>query len=201
MSPGRKLAAIVIAGIAFGVIVAVIKGQEIGVRNVLGNLSAPWMLPPFLVGALYLRVWISAVAGVMVTLAAFLGFYTAEAVILDLGDHPWYTDLRLTLGSGRVYETWGLLSGAVFGVLGGLWASRSVVAAPIALGLAFVLEPMIVLFLWRAGIWAGGEEYFDHPWLWITEMLIGLAAIAFVVTRARPRGSVSERAGTGPRGR
>jgi hypothetical protein len=45
--------------------------------------------------------------------------------VLDLGPHPWYTDLKLTLGSGRVYETWGLLTGALYGALGGLWASRS----------------------------------------------------------------------------
>jgi hypothetical protein len=58
--------------------------------------------------------------GVGVTLAAFFGFYLAEAAILDLGPHSWRTDLSLTLGSGRIYETWGLLSGAVCGALGGV---------------------------------------------------------------------------------
>jgi hypothetical protein len=168
------------------VLVAVIKGDS-GFRNALGNTSAPWMLVPFLAGALYTRVWRAAVMGVATTLAAFLGFYSAEAVILDLGEHPWYTGLKLTLGSGRIYETWGLASGAVFGGLGGLWASRSLVAAPIAVSLAFILEPLVLLYLWRAGIWAGGDEYFDYPLLCISEVVLGLAGIAYVLTKSHAR--------------
>jgi hypothetical protein len=49
----------------------------------------------------------AALVGIATTLAAPFGFYLAGAAILDLGAHPWYTDLKLTLGSGRVYETWG----------------------------------------------------------------------------------------------
>jgi hypothetical protein len=98
---------------------------------------------------------------------------------------PWYTDLKLTLGSGRVYETWGLLSGSIYGALGRMWASRSLVAAPIAVGLAFICEPVIV----RAGIWGGGG-LFEHPWMWITEVLIGSAPSRSSSPgrrRARPR--------------
>jgi hypothetical protein len=49
----------------------------------------------------------AALVGAATTFAAFFGFYLAEAAILDLGSHPWYTDLKLTLGSGQVYEKWG----------------------------------------------------------------------------------------------
>jgi predicted lysophospholipase L1 biosynthesis ABC-type transport system permease subunit len=56
MSRGRKLGLVLLAGIAFGVLVAVVKGQHTGVRNALGNTSAPWMLAPFLAGALYPRL-------------------------------------------------------------------------------------------------------------------------------------------------
>lgn len=186
MSRGRKLGLVLLAGIAFGVLVAVVKGQDTGVRNALGNTSAPWMLVPFLAGALYPRLWHAALVGLATTLAAFFGFYLAEAAVLDLGPHPWYTDLKLTLGSGRVYETWGLLTGALYGALGGLWASRSLVVAPIAVGLAFICEPLIVFALLRARVWNGGD-LLDHPWLWITEMLVGLGCIAFAVTRAQAR--------------
>ena len=97
-----------------------------------------------------------ALAGIAATLVAFLGFYTAEAVILDRGPHPWYTDLKLTLGSGHVYEAWGLLTGSIYGALGALWTSRRVLAAPIAVGLAFVFEPLIVWWLVQGGVWGGG---------------------------------------------
>jgi hypothetical protein len=186
MSRGRKLGLLLFAAVGFGVLVAVVKGQEAGVRSALGNMSAPWMLVPFLGGALYSRVWHAALVGVVTTLAAFFGFYLAEAAILDLGPHPWYTDLRLTLGSGHFYERWGVLTGAIYGALGGVWASRSLVLAPIAVGLAFVCEPLVVLVLWQAGIWGDGS-LIHYPWMWITEVLIGLGVIVFVLARAQGR--------------
>jgi hypothetical protein len=186
MSRGRKLGLLLLAGIAFGVLVAAVKGQDTGVRDALGNTSAPWVVVPFLAGTRYSRVWQAALVGVATTFAAFFGFYLAEAAILDLGAHPWYTDLKLTLGSGRVYETWGLLSGSIYGALGGMWASRSLVATPIAVGLAFICEPVIVLLLVRAGIWGGGG-LLDHRWLWITEVIIGLGAMAFALAKAQER--------------
>jgi hypothetical protein len=185
MSRGRKLGQLLLFGIAFGVLVAAIKGQDVGVRNALGNTSAAWVLVPFLAGTRYPRVWQGALVGVAMTLASLLGFYLAEAAILDLGPHPWYTDLQLTLRSAQFYEEWGLLSGSLYGALGGLWASRHVVAAPIAVGLAFVCEPVIVLLLERAGIWGGDGLLLDYSWMWISEVLIGLAGIAFLLARSQ----------------
>jgi hypothetical protein len=145
------------------------------------------VLVPFLAGTRYARVSHAALVGIATTLAAFFGFYLAEAAILDLGPHPWYVDLKLTLGSGQVYEKWGLLSGAIYGALGGLWASRRFVVAPVAVCLAFVCEPLIVLLVKRAGIWGGGD-LLDYSWLWAAEVLIGLAgiALALVLAQARP---------------
>jgi hypothetical protein len=181
------LAEILLAGLAFGVLVAAVKGQQSGVRDALGNTSAPWVVVPFLAGARYRRLWQGALGGLAATLAAFLGFYLAEAAILDLGAHPWYADLQLTLGSGRVYETWGLLSGSIYGALGALWASRALLVAPIAVGLAFICEPLIVLLLWRAGIWGDGGLLLRYSWLWIAEVALGLAGIAYVVAGAQQR--------------
>jgi len=117
MRRGRKLGPLLLAGIAFGVLVAVVKGQNTGVRDAVGNTSAAWVLVPFLAGTRYPRVRQAALVGLATTLAAFFGFYLAEAAILDLGPHPWYVRLELTLGSGHVYETWGVLSGTVYGAL------------------------------------------------------------------------------------
>jgi hypothetical protein len=44
----RKLGPLLLAGLDFGLLVAVIKGQDPGVRDALGNTSAPWVLVPFL---------------------------------------------------------------------------------------------------------------------------------------------------------
>jgi hypothetical protein len=183
---GRVLLLLLFGAIAFGVLVAVIKGDDVGVRNALGNMSAPWVIVPFLAGTLSSRAWHAALIGVATTLAAFFGFYLAEAVILDLGPHPWYVDLKLTLGSGHLYEIWGTPVGLIYGLLGWLWASRSSAAAALAVGLAFVSEPLIVLALRRADLWGGGG-LFDYPWLWATEVAIGLAAIAYALATAQPR--------------
>ena len=185
MRRGREALLLLLAAAAFGALVAAVKGQDTGVRDALGNTSAPWVLVPFLAGARYPRIWQAALVGVATTLAAFLGFYLAEAAVLDLGPHSWTTDLRLTLSSGNVYEKWGILSGLVYGILGGLWASRRFPAAPVAVGLAFVAEPAIVFVLWKAGIWGGGDLLLRYPWMWAAELAIGLSCIAFGVLSAR----------------
>jgi hypothetical protein len=187
MRRGRELALLLLLGFLFGVLVAAVKGQDAGVRDALGNTSAPWVLVPFLAGTRYTRVSHAALVGIAATLAAFFGFYLAEAAILDLGPHPWYVDLKLTLGSGRIYEKWGIVTGGLYGALGGLWASRRLVVAPIAVCLAFVAEPLIVLFLKRAGIWGGGD-LLNYSWMWVAEVLIGLSgiAVALAVAQARP---------------
>jgi hypothetical protein len=48
VSPARKLTLLLLGSVAFGVIMAVIKGQNAGVRDAVGNLSAPWVVIPFL---------------------------------------------------------------------------------------------------------------------------------------------------------
>ena len=65
-----------------------------------------------------------------------------------------------------------------------MWASRRRVLAPVAVGLAFVSEPLIVLFVWKARLW-GGDLLFHYPWMWIGEVLIGLGAIAFVLAKTQ----------------
>src|SRR5947207_11071015 len=107
----------------------------------------------FLAGTCYARGSRAALAGFAVTLASLLGFYVAEAAVLDLGPHPWWVDLRLTAGYVNVYERWGVASGLLYGTLGWLWASRSKAAAAAAVGLAFVAEPLIVYLVSRSGMW------------------------------------------------
>jgi hypothetical protein len=161
---------------------AVVKGKDAGIRDAIGNSSAPWVVIPFLAGTRFRSVSRGVLIGVAATLAAFAGFYAAEAAVLDLGTGSWIHALRLTLGSGRIYEEWGLASGALYGALGALWASRRWLAAGAAVGLAFVLEPLITLALTRARVW-GGSGPLEYAWLWVAEVIVGVAAIALLAVR------------------
>jgi hypothetical protein len=167
---------------------AVAKGQDPGWRQTFGNLSAPWMLVPFLAGTSCERARSAALVGLGATFAAFLGFYTAEAAVLDLGPHPWYTDLELTLSSGHFYWKLGLLSGPVFGVLGWSWAARRLPLAPLALGFAFATEPLIVWFLGQADIWGVGLRE-KHHWVFIAEVICGVAVAGLMLARRSEPGA------------
>jgi hypothetical protein len=184
MPSRREIATILLAAFAFGVVVAVVKGQDAGARDALGNTSAPWIVVPFLAGMRFPSAWRGALAGVAATAAAFLGFYLSEAAILDLGPHPWYVDLQLTMGTVNVYEKWGLVSGSAYGALGAVWATRRAPAAAVAVGLAFIAEPLIVSFLQHAGVWGGGG-LLEHPMIWGAEVLLGATIVFFAFVRTR----------------
>jgi hypothetical protein len=181
----RKFALLLLAGAAFGVLMAILKGQDTGVRDALGNTSAPWIVLPFVAGVSFGRLRSAALAGLAVTLASLLGFYVTEAAVLDLGPHPWWVDLRLTAGYVNIYERWGIFSGLLYGTLGWLWASRSKAVAAAAVGLAFVAEPLVVLAVRKSGIWYG--MLLDYPWLWRAEVLLGLAAVAVALAIRPPQ--------------
>jgi hypothetical protein len=183
----RRLLLILAAAVAFGVVMAVVKGQADDARNALGNMSAPWIVVPFLAGSGFARARHGALAGIVATLAAFAGFYVAEAVILDLGPHPWSVDLRLAAGTINVYERAGVLSGALYGALGTLWATGRVRAAALAVGFAFVVEPLVVLALWRGNLW-GGPGILRFPALWIGEIVLGVILAAALFRR---RGAIT----------
>jgi hypothetical protein len=48
---------------------------------------------------------------------------------------------------------------------------------------------LIVLFLWRAGIWGGDGLLLHYSWMWISEVLIGSVAVALVATRTLWKGA------------
>jgi Family of unknown function (DUF6518) len=187
MSVVRKLTLLLVGAVAFGVLVAVVKGQDTGVRDALGNTSAPWVVLPFIAGTCLSRARSAALVGVAVTLASLLGFYVAEAAVLDLGPHPWWVDLRLTAGSVNIYEKWGIVSGLLYGTFGWLWAYRSKAVAAAAVGVAFAAEPLIVFLASKAGMWHG--LLLDYGWMWMAEILFGIAGIALAFAARPPRRS------------
>jgi hypothetical protein len=174
---------------AFGVASAVIKGNGGGLRDAIGNVSAVWLLLPYLAGAAggARRPASAALAGLAATLVALGGFYFAESFVLNLGPHPWLTDLALTMGTVRHYAEFALLSGPIFGALGYEWRRRSSLAAAGLLAAAFVLEPAA---WWLYGREVGGGAAYPvpgYPALWLGEIAVGIAGFALLVKFARRR--------------
>ena len=183
----RKVAVIIGLSILFGIVMAWIKGNGPGLSDAVGNISALWLLLPFLAGAAADggRVILGALFGLVATLAALTGFYFAESFVLDLGQHSWLTDLSLTMGAVTYYAKLGLVTGPVFGALGLWWRQRRSVVAASLIAAVFVLEPVA---WWLYGIQIGGGAAYPvpgYPALWLGEIAIGVAG--FVMLRRLPR--------------
>jgi hypothetical protein len=171
---------VVLAAAAFGAAMSVLKGNDVGIRDDIGNLSAPWLLLPFFAGAAMQRRELAAVAGLAATVVALVAFYVANAFVLDLGPHSLATDLRLTLGATGYWLPRGLVSGPVFGALGGLWRRRGYPTIGVAVLLLLDAEPLF----WAAAHRAGGVASFNfQPSLAASaaEAVLGLAATVFLV--------------------
>jgi hypothetical protein len=170
---------------AFGVAMSVLKGNNGGdVRNAIGNLSAPWLLLPFIAGAAAgeRRVARAALVGVLVSLVALAGFYLANTFVLGLGRHSWLEDVRLTFAGGRYFQL-ALLSGPVFGALGGLWQRSCWRPLGVLVGGVLALEPLV----WLAYERAGHAIYTSDTAVWAVEVAVGVCAAAVAATVARPR--------------
>jgi len=182
----KRMAALTVAALAFGVAVAVLKGGGAGVRDSIGNMSAPWLLLPYFAGTLS-RGWKrGALTGAVTCLAAVTGFYVAESVVLDLGDHPWLTDLALTLGAGRYYFAAALVCGPLFGAIGGARTRWRHVVTAAVVGLALIGEPL-VLFAWLGGQGMAPSDsgmIIRYAPLWIGEMVLGLLLSVGILTGA-----------------
>ena len=187
MSALRRVAAVVLAAALFGFLVSAAKGSGGGVRLSAGNISAPWLAVAFVAGSRYRGSWQAALAGVLATFAALVGFYVQT---LGLDSLTWHVSgagglFDVIVGAHRVYFVGGMLSGTVFGVLGSLWRARRIWSAAAVLSLAFLLEPVAqgAFGLSRDG--SATAMLSQHSWLWGIEALVGACLTALVILRAR----------------
>lgn len=182
-----------LGAILFGVICSVAKGNGAGVRDAAGNLSAPWLILPLL-SAVYVtprrslagarRPLLGAVLGVATTMLALIGFYLANAFVLDLGPHSTLRDVTLTMGAvGDIWFRYGLVSGAVCGTVGAWLAGRR---AWVALGLL-----VAALLTLEPGAWIGlslmrgqalSDSAMDLP-VAAAEVICGLTLAAVMLAR------------------
>jgi hypothetical protein len=171
----RRLPLIIVAAATFGAAMSLLKGNDAGIRDDLGNLSAPWLLLPFFAGAATnKRPLAGAAAGLTATVVALVAFYVANAFVLDLGPHSLLNDLRLTVGATGYWLPRGLITGPVFGALGGIWRRRGYPTVGVGMILLLDAEPLF----WFAAHGTGGVASFDfQPSLAasVTEAVIGLA--------------------------
>ena len=159
----------------------------------VSNLSAPYLLFPFLAGATGARSWRGAMLlGVLVDWAIVAAFYARgfydPAVIASnhRNGQPTISGAQvLDWATTQADGPWlwlGVVAGVVFGLLGMWWArSRSVLGAA-AIGLPFAVEPLA----WRVyeGRWAVSAI------LWAAEVTVGVAVFGVRLLLARRRREV-----------
>jgi hypothetical protein len=193
MSFRRRVTVVLLAALVFGAVAALLKGQDPGVNQVLGNMGAPWLVVAFLAGTRSRSLRVGATLGLAATLMALSGFYLAFALSADLGDHGFAGDLYLTLiGYNSRYFLAGLVSGPAFGAIGAWWSARGSAPASIGVGLVLLCEPLAIALIGRVGSLArlaGGWAESD-PRPYIGEFLLGLVVLAagYVMGQLRPRG-------------
>jgi hypothetical protein len=166
-----------ILGLAFGAF-----DQYLGSMLWLGawtgtaaQMSAPWLVLPFLIGSAQERSGKTAVLGLVVTVSALFGYFAMTYSPMEI--HPW-TFERFTTGLVAVttrgwynplYILGGLVTGPLFGVMGQRWrVRRSWVSAALVAGV-LCLEPV--------ARWAVGQ-LMPPAHVWTVEVASGAVAAA-----------------------
>jgi Family of unknown function (DUF6518) len=188
-----RKSAVVVGAVAFGAVVSVVKGNGAGLRDAIGNISAPWLILPF-AAALCWRVRSplrGALVGLGASLLALIGFYCANSIVLELGPHGWGDDLRLAVSAGRLYFALAIVSGPCFGFLGAWWNRTPSRWAAILIAALLVFEPLVT---WLYGVLAVHHASSGLALVWFGEIILGLCACAAVALTPRP----SRRRGSRP---
>jgi hypothetical protein len=141
--------------LAFGVVAGVVAGQSgdgralvSQIRGELGTMSAPWVLVAWWAGSRAGRASLGAVFGLAATLAALVGFYVVSGIVEPMGRPTVLGDIASWASANRVWFEAGLVSGPVFGALGGWWARRRSPSAAVVVGALLAGEPVV---LWVTG--------------------------------------------------
>ncbi len=115
---------------------ALFKGSAYNLQDVLGNLSAPWVLLTFWSSALTARGKIlrGVLLGAVFVELAFVGFYLGESIAFHMGIVP-------ALLGGRIWSATGLVAGPLFGALGAFESRSSRGRMWFLMSSLFILEP------------------------------------------------------------
>jgi hypothetical protein len=181
-----RVIGVLVGAIALGALYSVLRGDASGVRDLLSNVSAPWLALPLLSGrfASSERPWRGAFIGVLATVGALAAFELTGSFVFDLGQHRTVAEVLRTLEQDSTLLRIGTVSGAVFGALGSwLGRTRSTAVLGVCAGL-FMLEPVA----WAAtAVWRHVPVSVNSPYypIWGAEAASGLALAAVLWRRRR----------------
>jgi len=157
---------------AFGVVDAIVKGHHGGVRNAIGNVSAPWAILPFFAGALVLphRRAVGALAGAAGSVAALASYFSVRASGSDIGGQG-----GVFAAAGNRWFLLGLVGGLALGA-GGAWlaACRRWGLLLAVVASLLVLEPAVRV-LWATTKSDPLGTFVPSHFVWSAEILIGCA--------------------------
>jgi hypothetical protein len=145
----------------------------------VSQMSALWLLVPFLMGSRQRSPGRAAVAGLVATVFGLLGYALMTASPIEtVPVHEAPHAVAAWASSNLLVIVGGLVTGPLFGYLGHQWrAARSWVSVGLLAG-AFLFEPL-------ARALAG--HLLAPTWIWAAESALGLAlGAAFVAARQRP---------------
>ena len=167
----------VVLGVAFGA-----ADQQLGTLTVeLGpwtstaaQMSAPWLILPFLFGTTQQRPRTAALLGLVVTASALVGYFGMTYSPAEI--HPW-SFVRFTSGFVAVttsgynpmYILGGLVTGPLFGLLGQRWRVRRWWVSAAMVAGALCLEPL--------ARWASGH-LMTPTVVWTVEAASGIVVAA-----------------------
>jgi len=141
------------------------------------QMSAPWLLLPFVLGATQVRPRRAMLLGLVVTQAALVGYFAMTLSPVEgvpLSHAPSAAVALLLPGGNAVYMVAGLVTGPLYGLLGQRWrVGRSWVSAALVAG-ALVFEP------W-ARVAAGRLS--PPSVVWMAEVAAGAAVTVYFVAR------------------
>ncbi len=176
----HRLLIVLSVAFVFGFMAAVLKGQGSGLRDEMGNLSAPWLLVAFVSGSAHRQIRKGALAGLAATVIALAGFYAAVALTADLGSVGLRSDLTLAFRGNIRYFAAGVVSGPTLGALGAWCSSRRSTQAHVVVGLLLLGEPIVialVVAVHTLNRLAGGWSV-SNPGPYIGEFVVGLTILA-----------------------
>ena len=138
-----KVLATLIVAVLFGVIMQSLKGNTLGIRNAIGNLSVPWLLLPYLSGRFVgqRKILLSAGIGLSASMVALVGLYATDPLVWNLGHQGLAANMLLTLEAGRRWFLLAFVSGPVFGTLAACKRSHQANLIMGGVSTLIILEP------------------------------------------------------------
>jgi uncharacterized membrane protein len=117
---------ILVMAVLFGAVASYVKGLDAGLRGELGNLSAPWLLLPFLASLRCRSLVRGALVGITASVIALVVFYAVQTFMLQghLGGGGFPRELVTEIGANRIYLLAGVATGPLFGAVGA-WFGRT----------------------------------------------------------------------------